>query len=84
MKIMWVRQTKMDRKNQRKDVKEGPTNDKKPASSSNIGGNDNKEEEEMKFVYTVVPDQINLNPKMGIMVEFRANSFHTGTISEQW
>lgn len=84
MKIVWARQTKMDRNKPRKDTKDASGNDKKAATSSNIGGDNNKEEEEMKFVYTVVPDQINLNPKMGIMVEFRANSFHTGKISEQW
>jgi len=33
-----------------------------------------EEEEEMKFVFTVIPDTVVLNPKMGIMVEFRANS----------
>jgi len=33
-----------------------------------------EEEEEAKFIFTVVPDTVVLNPKMGIMIEFRANS----------
>lgn len=35
-------------------------------------------------MYTVVPEKVNLNPKMGIMIEFRANSFKVGTITETW
>lgn len=35
-------------------------------------------------MFTVVPTEITLNPRMGIMVEFRANSFQIGKISEPW
>jgi hydrocephalus-inducing protein len=35
-------------------------------------------------VFTVIPETVVLNPKMGIMVEFRANSSQTGKISEPW
>jgi hydrocephalus-inducing protein len=35
-------------------------------------------------VFTVIPETVVLNPKMGIMVEFRANSSQTGKMSEPW
>jgi hypothetical protein len=38
----------------------------------------------MKFVFTVIPDTVVLNPKMGIMVEFRANSSQIGKMIEPW
>jgi hypothetical protein len=43
-----------------------------------------EEEEETKFVFTVIPDTVVLNSKMGIMVEFRANSSQTGKMQEPW
>jgi hypothetical protein len=43
-----------------------------------------KEKEEEQFVFSVVPDQISLGPKMGIMVEVRAFSHHIGQLSENW
>jgi hydrocephalus-inducing protein len=45
---------------------------------------DGPKEEEVKFVYAVVPDTIILNPKMGIPIQFRANSFNIGKITETW
>lgn len=33
-----------------------------------VSGANAEKEEEVKFVYAVVPDQIVLNPKMGIMI----------------
>jgi hydrocephalus-inducing protein len=42
-----------------------------------------KEPDEIQ-VFTVVPDQITLNAKMGIMVEIRANSPKIDRITEQW
>lgn len=53
-------------------------------ASTGLSGPQEKQEEETKFVFTVVPESIVLNPKMGIMIEFRANSFNTGKISEPW
>jgi hydrocephalus-inducing protein len=41
-------------------------------------------EEEVKFVFTVVPEQMLLNPKMGYQVQFRANSFNVGEVKETW
>lgn len=35
-------------------------------------------------MFTVIPETVVLNPKMGIMVEFRANSSQTGKMSEPW
>jgi hydrocephalus-inducing protein len=43
-----------------------------------------KEEDDLKFVFAVVPDQIVLQPKMGIFIQFRANSFTKGKMSEQF
>jgi len=35
-------------------------------------------------VFTVIPETVVLNPKMGIMVEFRANSSQVGKMQEPW
>ncbi len=43
-------------------------------ATSGLGATEKTEEEESKFVFTVIPDTVVLNPKMGIMIEFRANS----------
>ena len=50
--------------------------------TGSISGENAKEEEQI--VFSVVPDQITLGPKMGIMVEVRAYSHHIGPLSEQW
>jgi len=50
--------------------------------TGSILGENAKEEEQ--FVFSVVPEQISLGPKMGIMIEVRAFSHHIGPISEQW
>jgi hypothetical protein len=49
---------------------------KKPGNAPGAGdqsvvsgaGKEGEKEEEVKFVFAVVPDQIVLNPKMGIMI----------------
>lgn len=86
MKIQWVRTTKLDRKNQKKagDAKAGDPNKKGPTASDSVGGADVKEDEEAKFVFTVVPENMVLNPKMGYKVQFRANSFSVGKVVESW
>lgn len=94
MKIQWVRTTKIDRKNQQKAKgKEGDKSTDSPKKSGTANGDASmvsggqggeQKEEEMKFVYAVVPDQIILNPKMGIPIQFRANSFNIGQIIETW
>lgn len=35
-------------------------------------------------MFNVVPESIVLNPKMGIMIEFRANSSVVGKMNEPW
>lgn len=35
-------------------------------------------------MFTVIPETVVLNPKMGIMIEFRANSSSVGKMSEPW
>lgn len=82
MKITWVRQVKPQKKDAKdktvevdkdgkpkKPVEEGKSPE--PGATTSVG---TKEEEEAKWVFTVVPESVVLNPKMGIMVEFRANS----------
>ena len=85
MKIQWVRTTKLDRKNQKKagDAKAGESI-KKGTGSESIGATEVKEDEEAKFVFSVVPENMVLNPKMGYKVQFRANSFNIGQVLENW
>jgi len=75
MKITWVRQVKPQKKND-KEKAEAVAAKKAAASTTEIAlsGSIKEEKEEEKFVFTVVPETVVLNPKMGIMVEFRANS----------
>jgi hydrocephalus-inducing protein len=98
MKIQWVRNVKLERKappsapggKKPEEEKGDATSSKKPtgndktsnAEAQSQGGE--KEGEETKQVFTVIPDNIVLNPKMGIMVQFRANSPLVGKIIENW
>ena len=90
MKIQWVRTTKIDRKQVKK--KDGDKSSDSPTKKSGDasmmsgagGPGETVKEDEIKFVYAVVPDQIILNPKMGIPIQFRANSFNMGKIVETW
>ena len=92
MKIQWQRTTKLDRKQPKK--QDGNKSTDGPGKKNGTSGNNDasvvsngqaqEKEEEVKFVYAVVPDQIVLNPKMGIMIQFRANSFNIGKIIESW
>jgi len=85
MKIMWVRQNKAERKKKTGDTAAKATATDAAAlmkRTGSISGENAKEEEQ--FVFSVVPDQITLGPKMGIMVEVRAYSQHIGQISEKW
>ncbi len=50
--------------------------------TGSVSGENHKEDEH--FVFSIVPDQITLGPRMGIMVEVRAFSQHIGQISEPW
>ena len=77
MKITWVRQVKPVKKD--KNEKAAATEEEKKkqtASQSQLETATQKQEneEDQKFVFTVIPETVVLNPKMGIMVEFRANS----------
>lgn len=45
---------------------------------------DKKDEEDIKHVFAIVPDNILLQPKMGVFIQFRANSFNVGRIMEQF
>ena len=88
MKIMWVRQNKKERA---KPQKTDETNAKGAKAADATGtmkrtgsiSGEPKEAEE-QFVFSVVPDQITLGPRMGIMVEVRAYSHHIGQVSENW
>jgi hydrocephalus-inducing protein len=83
MKIQWQRQTKMERKN-KKDPKGDAKKDGAKGENGAIVEAEHKEDENNKFVFFVVPDTITLNPKMGIMIQIRANSLNVGKITEQW
>jgi hydrocephalus-inducing protein len=96
MKIQWVRNVKPERKPNPPGSAPGGKKPDDETASSKKGGNDKtsnaeaqsqageKEGEESKQVFTVIPDTIVLNPKMGIMVQFRANSPLVGKIIENW
>jgi len=47
-------------------------------------GTDPRDDEEVKWVFDVVPATMSLNPKMGYKVQFRANSFNVGKVLENW
>ena len=86
-KIVWTRVQKPgDRKAGGKSTKEEEEEKSKTGKDmSMMTDKEKKEEEELKFVFAVVPDQIlNLQPKMGIYVQFRANSFQVGKMEEQF
>jgi hydrocephalus-inducing protein len=80
MKIQWVRNVKLERSKAPGSAPGGKKpEDEKDAASSKKGGDKTsnaeaasqggeKEGEETKQVFTVIPDTIVLNPKMGIMV----------------
>lgn len=85
MKIMWVRQQNKDRKKKPADDASRKTLTDSAAvmkRTGSVSGENAKEEEH--FVFSVVPDQITLGPRMGIMIEVRANSHQVGQISEPW
>lgn len=81
MKIQWVRNMKQERSAKpststgTKKPEEGKKGGDKGSDAASIAGAGAAEkEEEVKIVYTIIPDQIVLNPKMGIMIQVRANS----------
>ena len=85
MKIMWVRQNIKQKK--KTDAAPGAKSTTTDAAAlmkrtGSVSGENAKEEEQ--FVFSIVPDQITLGPKMGIMVEVRAYSHHIGQLSEPW
>ena len=85
MKIMWVRQNIKQKKKPTDAAGAKSTTTDAGAlmkRTGSISGENPKEEEQL--VFSVVPDQITLGPKMGIMVEVRAYSHHIGPISEPW
>jgi len=92
MKIQWVRNTKAERKpaatpgNKKAEGGKAGASDKASnagADAASTQGGAEKEEEQ-KIVFSIIPDQILLNPKMGIMIQVRANSTTVGKIVESW
>jgi len=71
----------MERKN-KKDPKGDTKKDGAKPENGAIVEADDKADENNKFVFFVVPDTITLNPKMGIMIQVRANSLNVGKITE--
>jgi hydrocephalus-inducing protein len=82
MKIQWVRNVKNDRKpasaapakdgGAKKEEGKGAASEKKSDKASNAGESNAQaaaeKEEETKAIFSVIPDTIVLNPKMGIMI----------------
>ena len=93
MKIQWVRNAKNDRgkpasaapatKDGKKDAPEKKSDKASNAGESNAAAAGEKEEE-TKAIFSVIPDTIVLNPKMGIMIQIKANSQLNGKIVENW
>lgn len=68
MKIQWVRTTKLAKGSKKPgDAKPGDAG-KKGTGPNESMGTDAKDDEEVKFVFMVVPDTMVLNPKMGYKV----------------
>ena len=84
MKITWVRQVKLQKKDKNQTEESKKPDDNKTQKSDLGSPSKREEEEEQKFVFNVVPESIVLNPKMGIMIEFRANSSVVGKMNEPW
>ena len=86
-KIQWSRVNKPNDRKAKPVQKEGNKEDSKldtSAKDQSIISEKKEENDELKFVFAVVPDQIELQPKMGIHIQFRANSFQKGRIAEQF
>lgn len=86
MKISWVRQVKPQKKDNKEKAEAVAAKKQNQTVTSGLGTASEKkdDEEETKFIFTVVPDTVLLNPKMGIMIEFRANSTQIGKMTEPW
>ena len=88
MKIMWVRTKQMQKKKKDEPGQAGAkgsgASDAAMKKTGSISGAQPEKEQEEQFVFSVVPDQVTLGPKMGIMIEVRAFSHQIGDISEPW
>jgi hydrocephalus-inducing protein len=88
MTIVWVRTTKPERSKAPKDKKDGKKdNDSKKGDgkTESVAGTEvAQEDEKAQFTFTVVPERMVLNPKMGYKVQFRANCLNVGQVTEQW
>ena len=90
-KIQWTRvnkpnERKVPKANDKDGAKEGAKDDSKidAAKDQSMISEKKEENEELKYVFAVVPDQVELQPKMGIYIQFRANSFKKGRMTEQF
>lgn len=88
MKIQWVRSVKPERKpaaNKKNEISKNGSALEKSSTGGEVASTAGAEkEEEVKIVYSIVPDNIVLNPKMGIMIQVRANSAIVGRVVENW
>ena len=91
-KIQWSRINKPQDRSKAKakakpkdsNAEDSKQNANTPAKDVSLISEKKDESEELKFVFAVVPDQITLQPKMGIYIQFRANSFTKGKMMEQF
>jgi len=87
-KIQWTRVNKPNERKLKPVKKEGSKEEDSKANASardqSVISEKKEEQDELKYVFAVVPDQVELQPKMGIHIQFRANSFQKGVMSEQF
>ena len=87
-KIQWSRVNKpTDRSKAKTSAKEDKQEDSKGEASikdTSMISEKKEADEELKYVFAVVPDNFVLQPKMGIFIQFRANSFNKGKMTEQF
>jgi hypothetical protein len=66
MKITWVRQVKMQKKTDKEKAEAAANKNAQSSSGALLPSETNKDEEDNKFVFSVIPESVVLNPKMGI------------------
>ena len=86
-KIVWSRVTKPGDRSKGKQ-KEENEEEKSQSGKKDLSVITEKEkqrdEEDLKQTFSVCPDKITLNPKMGVFIQFRCESSITGRVSEMF
>ena len=75
----------MDRTKKKPQEEEKKKGDKKKKEDGAGGDTESRkegEEEEPKFIFSIIPETMNLLPKMGVFIQFRANAPVPGNFDE--